>query len=210
MARFGAEAFLTRFSAAAELLPTAPGFEAAIRILNQLSQQWLGDAEAARLPQALKPGERDYRVAGAFMITPDRRYNMLVGNVGFPAEQRRLMIPIEWNDPGWVVANARPLLIPDTDKHTNFRQFLKTSRMGSSIYAPILGPKGMVGQMVAAAQARGTYDASDLDRLKLVAALAGWAHALHSGDTWLRADYPAPDAWRADEQASPNPDEQPK
>jgi hypothetical protein len=188
-----------------EALRSAADFETALRLLNQVSVATLGDHAAAARPGMLRPGERDYRVAGTFLITPDRRYNMLAGNVGFPAEQRRLMIPIGWNDPGWVVANETPLLIPNTDHHHQFRQFLKSSRMGSSLYAPIFARVGggvrMVGQMVAAAQARETYDPGDLDRLRIIAAGAGSAHALHDGAAWLAADYPAADAWRADAHA---------
>ena len=163
-------------------------------------------------PGMLKAGERDYRVAGTFLVTPDRRYNMLTGNVGFPPEQQRLMIPIEWNDPGWVVANEKPLLIPNTDKHVQFRQFLKSSRMGSSMYAPMFarvdGAIRFVGQMVAAAQARETYDESDLHRLQGIAAVAALAYALHDGGAWLAADYPAKDAWRADAHARLDKDQE--
>ena len=205
MTRVSAEAFGARIASAVDGVRTATDFEAALRLLNALSVQMLGDASVAARPNMLKAGERDYRVAGTFLVTPDRRYNMLTGNVGFPPEQRRLMIPIEWNDPGWVVANEKPLLIPNTDKHVQFRQFLKSSRMGSSLYAPMFarvdGAIRLVGQMVAAAQARETYDAGDLARLQLVAAVAALAHALHDGGAWLAADYPAKDAWRAEANA---------
>ena len=203
MSRLSAEVFEETLAGVVEGVRTAVDFEAALRLLNALSVQTLGDASAAARPGMLKPGERDYRVAGTFLVTPDRRYNVLTGNVGFPPEQRRLMIPIEWNDPGWVVANEKPLLIPNTDKHRQFRQFLNSSRMGSSIYAPMFARVGgsirFVGQMVAAAQARETYDASDLNRLQAIAAVAAQAHALHDGETWLATDYPAADAWRADD-----------
>jgi GAF domain len=205
MARLAARNFEDQLLIAGVALRDANGFEAALSLLNTLSQQALGDPEAAFRPGMLREGERDYRVAGTFLVTPDRRYNMLCGNVGFPAEQRRLMIPIGWNDPGWVVANEKPLLIPNTDRHQQFRQFLKSSRMGSSIYAPIFarieGAIALVGQMVAAAQARETYDETDLARLRLIAMLAGQAHGLHDGAHWLAADYPAADAWRADAHA---------
>jgi hypothetical protein len=203
--RLPAETFEARLLTAGEALRLAPDFEAAIASLNLLSQSSLGDPEAAARPGMLREGERVYRVAGMFLVTPDRRYNMLCGNAGFPAEQRRLMIPIGWNDPGWVVANEKPLLISNTDRHVQFRQFLKTSRMGSSIYAPVFTRTGdgigFCGQMVAAAQARETYDASDLARLQLIALLAGQCFALHQGATWLQQDYPAADAWRAEDHA---------
>jgi GAF domain len=205
MARLAAQPFEDQLLIAGDAMRDAVDFEAALTLLNRLSQQALGDPEAALRPGMLREGERDYRVAGTFLVTPDRRYNMLCGNTGFPAEQRRLMIPIGWNDPGWVVANGKPLLIPNTDRHQQFRQFLKSSRMGSSIYAPVFAridsAIALVGQIVVAAQARETYDETDLARLRLIALLAGQAHALHDGARWLAADYPSADAWRADAHA---------
>ena len=45
-----------------------------------------------------------------------------------------------------MVRTERPILLENTDDHGEFRQFLKTSRMGSSIYHPVsvggLGEKG--------------------------------------------------------------------
>ena len=176
-------------------------FEDALRPLTRLAHDALGDHAAATRPGALRPGERDYRVAGVFAITPDRRYNMLIASVGFPPEQRRLAIPIGWNHPGAVVATERPLLLVDTDEHVGFRQFLSSSRMGSSIYHPITVEGCMVAQIVAAAQARGTYGRDDLDRLGRIADVAADLWREHDGDAWLAADYPAPDLWRAEERA---------
>ena len=175
--------------------------EDALRPLTRLAHDALGDHGAGARPGALKPGERDYRVAGVFAITPDRRYNMLIASVGFPAEQRRLAIPIGWNHPGQVVATEAPLLLADTDRHAEFRQFLSSSRMGSSLYHPIHVQDRMVAQIVAAAQARGTYGRSDLDRLGRIAGVAAEIWAARDGDAWLAADYPAPDLWRAEERA---------
>ncbi|MEE3099939.1 MAG: GAF domain-containing protein, partial [Pseudomonadota bacterium] len=156
---------------------------------------------AAAAPGGQKEGERDYRIGGVFLVTPDRRYNMLVASAGFPPEQRRLSIPIEWNHPGAVVARERPILVADTDEDAEFRQFLKTSRMGSSIYHPFFSGGRMVGQIVAAAQARRTYDATDLARLGRLAWSAALSWTAREGDRWLAADYPAPDLWRAEEHA---------
>lgn len=179
----------------------ADDLEAALLPLASVAHDILGDPSAAGRPGALKPGERDYRVAGVFAITPDRRYNMLLASVGFPMEQRRLAIPIGWNHPGHVVETGAPLLLGNTDEHGTFRQFLKTSRMGSSMYHPIRAGGRMVGQIVAAAQARNTYDAVDLDSLAVLAAVAGLVWAARDGDAWLADDYPAPDLWRAEERA---------
>ena len=205
MTRVSADRFASELPSVGDAVRAAADYEAALEAINRIALQTLGDADAAQRPGALREGERDYRVAGAFLITPDRRYNMLCGNIGFPREQRRLMIPLEWNDPGWVVANEKPLLVANTDQHAQFRQFLKSSRMGSSIYAPFFARVGgriaMAGQVVAASQARDTYALEDLERLRVLASLAGLAHSLHDGASWLNADYPAPDAWRAETHA---------
>lgn len=194
-------AFIQAAGAAIAGLATAQGFETALGGLARAAADLLGDPDRGTVPGTLKAGERDYRIGGTFLITPDRAYNMLVGSSGFPPEQRRLMIPIGWNHPGLVVAEERPLLVADTDQDTRFRQFLKTSRMGSSLYVPILASGRMIGQIVAAAQPRGTYDAVDLDRLGLLGAAAAQVWHRFDGMAWLEADYPAPDAWRAEDHA---------
>lgn len=200
--RPGVAAFAAALGTALQQAAEAAALETALHGLCRVAHDTLGDYGAAIRPGALHEGERDYRVAGVFLVTPDRRYNMLVGNVGFPAEQRRLMIPIAWNHPGQVVATGKPILLPDTDRESGrFRQFLKSSRMGSSVYAPIHAEGVLVGQIVAAAQARGTYDAEDLARLQILAAAAALAWRAQDGAAWLAADYPAADAWRAEERA---------
>lgn len=188
------EAFESALRAGLRDAGAANDAEAALHALARVAHRCLGDPGAE-----LRAGERDYRIAGAFLVTPDHRYNMLVGHVGFPPEQRRLMIPIAWNHPGQVVATGEPILIRDTDAEAGrFQQFLTSSRMGSSVYAPIRAGGALVGQIVAAAQARFCYDARDLARLELLAAAAGLTWAAKRGAAWLAADYPAPDAWRAE------------
>lgn len=196
-----AAAFAAALSTALAEAAAAPALEPALAALTQAAHAALGDPDAAARPGALLPGERDYRVAGVFLVTPDRRYNMLVANRGFPPEQRRLAIPIEWNHPGEVVRTGRPILLENTDAHGEFRQFLKTSRMGSSVYHPIHAGGALVGQIVAAAQARNTYDAEDLARLATLAHAAALVWQAKDGPAWLAADYPAPDLWRAEAKA---------
>ncbi|SDX43048.1 GAF domain-containing protein [Albimonas donghaensis] len=179
----------------------AEDLERAFAALTAAARAGLGDPDAAAAPGGLKAGERDYRIGGVFLVTPDRRYNMLVASAGFPPEQRRLCIPIDWNHPGVVVADRRPVLVANTDADAGFRQFLKTSRMGSSIYHPFFAGGRLVGQIVAASQARLTYDATDLARLGRLAWSAALSWASRSGEAWLAADYPAPDLWRAEEHA---------
>lgn len=200
MPRPSADAVLAALDPALAQAAAAPDPEAALLPLTGLAHDLLGDPEAPARPGALKPGERDYRISGVFLVSPDRRYNMLVANRNFPPEQRRLAVPIEWNHPGEVVRTGLPILLKNTDEDARFRQFLKSSRMGSTIYAPIFaGPDGaLIGQIVAAGQARHTYDEDDLARLGLLARAAALAWQAKDGAAWLAADYPAPDLWRAD------------
>ena len=173
--------------------------EGSLAILTAAARSLLGNRSAASLEGALKPGERDYRVSGVFLIAPDRRHNVLVANQGFPPEQRRLSIPIAWNHPGRVVATERTLLLENTDDHEDFRQFLKTSKMGSSLYAPIFTGEGMIGQIVVAAQARWTYSPGDIPPLLGLATAAALVWESKGGNDWWDADHPADDAWYAEE-----------
>ena len=173
--------------------------EGSLSVLTDAARSLLGDRSAAGIKGALKPGERDYRVSGVFLIAPDRRHNVLVANQGFPPEQRRLSIPITWNHPGRVVETERTLLLENTDDHQDFRQFLKTSRMGSSLYAPIFTGSGMIGQIVVAAQARWTYSPEDIPPLLNLAAAAALVWESKGGTEWWEADHPADDAWYAEE-----------
>jgi putative methionine-R-sulfoxide reductase with GAF domain len=179
-----------------------PDHEAALEVVTEAARAHLGDRAAGRREGALLPGERDYRVSGVFLIAPDRRYNVLVANRGFPPEQRRLSIPIAWNHPGRVVASERFLLLENTDEHRDFRQFLRTSRMGSSIYMPVFAGGAMIGQIVAAAQARGTYSPADVAPLQALAGVVALLWEAKDGAAWWAADYPALDAWYADAQGA--------
>jgi hypothetical protein len=192
-------AFAAALATAARAATATSDVEAALRGFAEAAQGALGDHAAAARPGALRPGERDYRVAGVFLVTPDGAYNMLAGSLGFPPEQRRLAIPIAWNHPGRVVATGRSILIGNTDEEAGrFQQFLASSRMGSSFYAPFFAQGRVAGQLVAAAQARGTYGAEDLVRIEALAAALGLAWRALDGPAWLARDYPAPDIWRAE------------
>jgi len=187
-------------SAALDAANGADDVESALSVLTDLAKCALGDQAAAERPDALLEGEQDYNVAGIFLISPDRQHNVLVASQGFPPEQRRLSIPIEWNHPGRVVATERMLLLENTDEHEDFRQFLRTSRMGSSIYMPFFGATEMAGQLVAAAQARWTYAPEDIAPMSTLAAVAGLIWSTRDGATWWQNDHPAPDAWYAEKQ----------
>ncbi len=160
---------------------------AAMRVLFES----LGDREAHLREGALEPGQVQFFVAGAFFVTPDRLHQMLVGNIGFPADQRRLLIPIDGGHPGRVIANGETLLLEDTRQHGEFKQYLRTARMGSAIYAPLIWDGAARGLIIMAAQAGGTMGQRDLDVLAAVApcVTANWLRT--GGPEWFAAEYAA-------------------
>jgi len=173
----------------------APGPEEALRSLVHRYVDILGDRQAESRPDALKPGEQQYFVAGAFIVSPDQRYHMLVGNYGFPADQRRLLVPVDAGNPGIVWKTKKPLLLENTDQHGEFRQYLKTSRMGSAIFAPMIWKGEFVGQIIMAAQARYTMRPVDLKGLIALSRLAAALWIAHGGPAWLAAEYPPADGF---------------
>ena len=191
---------LAMIDTAGEAALNATGPEEAIHVLARAYYDLLGDREAHLKPNALKPGERQYFISGAFFVTPDKRYHMLVGNVGFPPEQQRLMVPIDGGHPGWVYANRSKLILKNTDEHGAFRQYLKTSRMGSTIFAPVIWKGEFLGQIVMEAQARYTMRDVDLAVLVACSRVAAGAWVAHGGSAWLAANYPAPNAFYVDKE----------
>src|ERR1700741_4130551 len=99
--RLQAEA-LARIATLANAGAAASGPEEALRPFAEFLVSFVGDRSAAERPGALKPGERQYFVSGAFMVSPDRTENWLIAETGFPPEQHRLRIPIDLGHPGWV------------------------------------------------------------------------------------------------------------
>jgi hypothetical protein len=191
---------LAMLDAAGEAALNAPGPEAAIHALARACYDLLGDRGAHLKPDALKPGERQYFIAGSFFVTPDKRYHMLVGNVNFPPEQERLMVPIDGGHPGWVYAHRSKLILKNTDEHGAFRQYLKTSRMGSTIFAPVVWQGAFLGQIVMAAQARYTMRDEDLAVLVACARIAAGAWVGHGGPAWLAANYPPANGFYVDRE----------
>ena len=183
-------AALAMIDAGGEAALNATGPEEAIRSLVHSYFDLLGDREAHLKPAALKPGERQYFIAGTFMVTPDKRYHMLVGSVGFPPDQVRLMVPIDGGHPGWVYSHRSKLILKNTDDHGEFRQYLKTSRMGSTIFAPLIWKGEFLGQIVMAAQARHTMRDEDLEVLVACSRVAAGAWVAHGGIAWLGENYP--------------------
>lgn len=149
----------------------------------------LGNRTAHRAPGALPKGTRQFFVAGAFMVTPDKRYMMLVGNTDFPPEQERLCVPIDGGHPGWVIAHGKPLLLVDTRAHGEFKQYLKTARMGSAIYAPLLRGAECFGLIIVAAQAYGTFGAVHHAPLLDLAPMVATRWDALGGPEWLKVEY---------------------
>jgi hypothetical protein len=172
----------------------AEGPEAAMQAIAAHLYPALGHRGAPDQPGALQSGERQFFVVGTFIVTPDRQWHMLVGNVNFPPEQQRLMVPIDGGHLGWVYAHRAPLLLKNTDEHGAFRQYLKTARMGSALYAPLVWRGECLGQLLMAAQARNTMDEGDLAVLGACAPLAAAAWVAQSGPAWLARAYPPPNA----------------
>ncbi|MCP5153036.1 MAG: hypothetical protein H6983_02645 [Ectothiorhodospiraceae bacterium] len=146
-----------------------------------------GDREAHLRPGALRPGERQFAVCGIFLLTTDGEHHLLVAEQGFPPEQHRLRIPADLGHPGQVRRERAPLLLANTDEHADFRQILKTARMGSAAYAPLLWQGRYLGQIVNAAQARHTMGPGDLQRVIIAAATAAALHVAHDAARWLTA-----------------------
>lgn len=163
--------------------------EGAIHAIVKVFYAHLGDRQAHRRPDALLPGQRQFFVGGAFMVTPDNAKLMLIGNIGFPAEQRRLLVPIDGGNPGQVIATGKPLLLEDTTTRSDFRQYLSTSRMGSAIYAPLIQSGRAIGLIIMAAQARWTFGTADLDAIAALAPVAETAWRRLDGASWLGTEY---------------------
>jgi len=164
----------------------APDAESALRYLTAATQEVLGDQEAHLRPGGLRAGEHQCTDAGIFLITPDRQHHLLVAEHGFPPEQHRLRIPIDLGHPGWVAQHQHPLVLTNTDEVPDFRQILKTARMGSALFGPMVWRGQMLGQIITAAQARHTYGPIDLDIFMGFAHVAAAVSIAHGGPGWLR------------------------
>ena len=198
--KLGANEWIKLFGRLSKEVASIKHVEDALRVITSCAIENLGDKDAWTRPNSLKPGEKKYSVAGIFLIAPDRRYNVLVANRGFPKEQRRLSIPINWNHPGQVVSNQKLWLLENVDEHDQFRQFLKTSKMGSSLYSPLFSHGEMFGQLVVAAQARWTYGKDDFSPILMLTSIAAMVWEAKEGLNWWQSEYPARDAWYADKE----------
>ena len=161
--------------------------EAALCEIVHSALRITGDGRAHERPGSLKPGERQFMISGIFMVSPDQTRHLLIAEWGFPKDQHRLTFPLDTAHPGWVWKNQQALILENTDDHSDFVQILKTARMGSALYAPMLWQGEFIGQLIAAAQARNTYRPPDLVRLEALAALATAAYMAKDGPHQLAA-----------------------
>ena len=159
--------------------------DVALQHVTRATFDLLGDREAHLRPGALKAGEQQFFVSGIFLVTPEADSHLLIAEYGFPPEQHRLRIPIDTGHPGWVYQHRQALILANTDDHADFKQILKTSRMGSAIYAPMFWRGELVGQVITAAQARHTFEPADLEVLVAFAHLASALYAAHDGAGFL-------------------------
>ena len=177
---------LARLAEATRAANDAPDVESARRYLTVATREVLGEKEAHLRPGGLRAGERQFVVACIFLITADRQHNLLVAEHGFPPEQHRLRIPLDFGPPGWVVQHQRPRIIANTDEAPDFRQILTTSPMGSTLSGPMFWRGAMLGQVLTAAQARNTYGPIDLAIFMRFAHVAAAVYLAHDGPEWLR------------------------
>ena len=177
---------LAALAAATQAANGAPDVERALRYLTAATQEVLGDKEAHLRPGGLRAGEHQFTDSGIFLMTPDRQHQLLVAEHGFPPEQHRLRIPIDLGHPGWVAQHQRPLVLTNTDEAPDFRQILKTARMGSALFGPMIWRGQMLGVIITAAQARYTYGPIDLDLFMGFAHVAAAVYIAHGGPAWLQ------------------------
>ena len=135
--------------------------ETILKAFSTAAMKTLGDPSAAKIPGNLKANEYQFSVAGFFLHIPERKESCLVAEQGFPVEQHRLCIPDDVGHPGWVVKHKKPLLLSNTDEHSDFKQILKSARMGSAMYSPMFSSGTFIGQFITASQARQTYRIQD-------------------------------------------------
>jgi transcriptional regulator with GAF, ATPase, and Fis domain len=146
----------------------------------------LGDKSAHLRPGGLKEGEQQYAVSAIVLVSYDKTKNIFFAQQNFPKEQINLTIPIDHGHPGHVVRTKEPLILSNTDDYEDFRQILKTSKMGSSIYAPLIWKGEILGQLICGAQARNTYRELDLEYLKIYADLATILWNAYDGESILK------------------------
>jgi putative methionine-R-sulfoxide reductase with GAF domain len=149
--------------------------EDAVRHFTRTTREVLGDPDVQSRLGSLKTGETQFVVSGVFFIAPSRDHMVLFADHGFPPSQRHAHIGVSDSRPGHAVQTKTAAVVPNTDEDRIFRQILSTGRVGCSIYVPVFWGRDVIGLFNTAAQARYTYDESDLLVQKLFANAAGAA-----------------------------------
>jgi hypothetical protein len=179
--------------------------EAAVRHFTRVARAILGDPDAGKKPGSLKPGERDFKVSGIFFAAPARDHLILLADHDFPADQRYLRISIDDSRPGFTVRTGTPVVVPNTDHDQSFRKILSSARMGSAVYAPVMWGGQALGMFNIAAQARNTYDVSDLEIAMLFANQAAATWMALDGPAYISGIAEVLGPWQAEPIATPSP-----
>jgi len=172
---------LRAFARAGAAASDAAGPEEALWAITRTLPALLGDREAHLKPGNLKEGETQQFACCAFVVTPDRKSQLLVAPVNFLPEQRHTLIGIDLGHPGHVVKTKQPLLLKNTDEHRSFVKILQTFRAGSAVFAPLLWKVDAIGVIVCAAQARYTMTEADLEAHVAFSHLAAAQWVAHGG-----------------------------
>jgi GAF domain-containing protein len=168
--------------AAAEASRVESNPELALRHITGIAQEVLGERRAGTQSTGVEAGEAEFRGAGIFFAAPARDHLILLAEQGYPPEQHRARISIQDSNPGLVVRTGQPKIVPNTDEDPNFRQILSTTRVGSSVYLPVVWQRQVLGMFNVAAQAR--YALAEID-LRM-----GLLFANLSAATWMALDGP--------------------
>ncbi len=163
----------------------ADTLESSMAVITSEIMNILGDKSAHLKPGALKQGEKQYAVSAAVMINKNENTNVFFAQQNFPKHQYGLKISLDHGHPAAVVRNKKPLLLPNTDDYSDFKQILDTSRMGSSIYYPFFWKGEMLGQLICGSQARYTYRKLDLEIIKPFANIAALLWIANDGKSYF-------------------------
>lgn len=175
------------FTRAAAKASAAAGPEEALWALTETLPQLLGDRESHLEPGNLKEGEKQQFACCCFVVTPDRKSNLLVAPVNFGPTQRHMKIDIELGHPGHVVKTRQPMLLANTDTHKSFVKILDTFRAGSAVFAPLVWSGDALGVIVCASQACNTMSEVDLEVHVAFSHLAAALWIAHGGPAYLKA-----------------------
>jgi GAF domain len=168
--------------AAAEASRVESEPELAVGHITRIAQEVLGAHSSGKQSNETASAEPEFRCAGIFFAAPARDHLILLAEHGYPPEQHRARISIMDSNPGLVVRTGQPKIVPNTDEDPYFRQILSTTRVGSSLYLPVVWQRQVLGMFNVAAQAR--YALAEID-LKF-----GLLFANLSAATWMALDGP--------------------